>query len=432
MDQHRGHAGGGDCDRVLPRDGETQTLRGMKGKQLALILILLAIIGGAALFFYHRSSQSWSETATTAGKRILNFAPNEVAHITIKSSAAEVNLAKTDGVWKVKERADYPANFELISNLITKIWELSAVQDVQAGPSQFGRLELLPPDEKANSATLLDLKDGADKRLAALLIGKKFMRESNSAMGAPPGGIPIGRYVKAEGKSAHVVLVNDLLSEVDPQITRWLNHDFIKVENPKSITLAGTKPEQNWKVVRSSATDSWKLADAKPGEDADNSRITNVVNYLTTFSFADVLAPNAQPAETGLDHPSTLTIETFDNFTYVLRVGKMMGENYPMQVSVSAQLPKERVPGKDEKPEEKTKLDQEFQAKQKQLSDKLEKEKKLESRAYLVSKNTIDQLTIERKGLLAEKATPSPTPTPPPSATAPTPAKPARKAKSKP
>jgi hypothetical protein len=401
----------------------------MKGKQLALILILLAIIGGAALFFYHRSNQSWTETATTAGKKVLSFAPNEVSHVTIKSNAAEVNLTKTDGIWKVRERADYPANFELISNLITKVWELSAVQDVQAGPSQFGRLELLPPDQKANSGTLLDLEDGKDKRLAALLIGKKFMRESNSPMGAPPGGIPVGRYVKAEGNSAHVVLVNDLLSEVDPQVTRWLNHDFTKVENPKSVTLVGTKPEENWKVVRGSVTDSWKLADVKTGEEADNSKITNVVNYLTSFNFADVLAPNTQPAETGLDHPATLTIQTFDDFTYVFRIGKMMGENYPMLVSVSAQLPKERAPGKDEKPEDKTKLDQEFQAKQKQLSDKLDKEKKLESRPYLISKNTIDQLIIDRKGLLAEKPTPSPTPTASPSTT---PTKPAHKAKSKP
>ena len=105
-----------------------------------------------------------------------------------------------------------------------------------------------------------------------------------------------------------------------------------------------------------------------------------------------------------------------------------MGENYPVLVSVSAQLPKERAPGKDEKPEDKTKLDQEFQVKQKQLSDKLDKEKKFESRPYLISKNTIDQLTIDRKGLLAEKPTPSPTPTASPSTT---PAKPARKAKSK-
>ena len=107
-------------------------------------------------------------------------------------------------------------------------------------------------------------------------------------------------------------------------MTRWLNHDFIKVENPKSITLAGTKPDDKLESRSAdSATDPWKLADAKPGEEARQcKRSPASLNYLTSFSFADVLAPNAQPAETGLDHPATLTIETFDDFVYVFRIGK--------------------------------------------------------------------------------------------------------------
>ena len=108
----------------------------MKGKQLALILILLAIVGGAALFFSSQQPISGVRRQQPLGKRVINFAPNEVSHVTIKSNGAEVNLAKTDGVWKVKERAEYPANFELISNLITKVWYPRA--GVQAGPSRFG------------------------------------------------------------------------------------------------------------------------------------------------------------------------------------------------------------------------------------------------------------------------------------------------------
>ena len=319
----------------------------MKGKQLALLLILLAVFGGVGLFFYNRSAESWKKSATTVKAKIVSFSPNDVSHVTIKSSAAELNLVKIDEVWKVKERADYPANFEMISSLIRKIWELPAVQDVQVGPSQFGRLQLLPPDQGANSGTLLDLKDGKDKRLAALLLGKKYLRESDSRFAE--GGIPVGRYVKPEGTSGGVVLVSDTLNEVEPQPSQWLNHDFIKIENPKSIAIAGATPEMNWKVVRNSASEPWEFSGAKQGEKVDSAKFSGVVNSLTASTFTDVLAPNAQPAETGLDHPSTVTVETFDGFVYVLRVGKLQGENYPVLVSVTAQLPKERAPGKDEK-----------------------------------------------------------------------------------
>jgi hypothetical protein len=131
-----------------------------------------------------------------------------------------------------------------------------------------------------------------------------------------------------------------------------------------------------------------------------------------------------------------VTIETFDNFKYVLKIGKLNGENYPVMVSVSADLVKERQPGKDEKPEDKTKLDEEFKTKLKGFEDKLAAEKKFEGRPYLIAKYTIEQLLKDRSGLLAEKkpetppgATPPTSATPPapgtPPATSSTPAKPA-------
>ena len=55
--------------------------------------------------------------------------------MTIKESGTELNLAKKDDVWTVKERADYPADFDKVSALIRKLWELKPVQDVKVGPS---------------------------------------------------------------------------------------------------------------------------------------------------------------------------------------------------------------------------------------------------------------------------------------------------------
>ena len=197
---------------------------------------------------------------------------------------------------------------------------------------------------------------------------------------------------------------------------QWLNRDFVKVENPKSIAVAGTAPAMNWKIVRDAAASPWKLVDAKPGEELDNAKASGVASIFTAAGFADVLAPDAPVAETGLDKPSTVRIETFDNFVYELKIGKLMGENYPVLVSVKAELPKERTPAADEKPEDKAKLDQEFQTKQKQLTDKLAKEQKLPARPYLIVKSTIDQMLKDRASLMAEKnlsPRPPPRPLPP-------------------
>ena len=380
----------------------------MKGKQLAVVLVLLAALGGVALFLNSRSTASWRNTSTTSANKVLDFPLNDVTQATIKDKNAELSLVKKDDVWGVKERADYPADFDKVSALLRKLWELRPVQDVKVGPSQLGRLELTPPGQGTDSGTLIDLKGAGDKRIEGLLLGKKHLRNPDQ----PPnegGGIAIGRYVMVEDGSNRVYLVADTFDEVVSTPSQWLSREFIKVDKPKSITVTGTSPGVNYKVVHDGPTSPWKLADPKPGEELDNSKATAVASQFASPSFTDVLPPDAPASETGLDKPSKVQIETFDGFVYDIRIGKLNDQSYPAMISVKADLPKERTPAADEKPEDKAKLDQEFQTKQKQLSDKLAAEQKLSTRTYLLMKPTVEQVLKERSSLMVEKKA-SPTP----------------------
>src|ERR1041385_3491086 len=185
----------------------------MKGKQLAIVLGLLVALGGIALFLNQRNSASWSSTATTSTGKVLDFQLNDVSQVTVKEGSGELNLVKKDDIWRVKERADYPAAFDKVSSLLRKLWELRPVQDVKIGPSQLGRLQLTGPSQGSTSGTLVDLKGGGDKRLAALLVGKKYVKNSDQPA-SEGGGIPAGRYVMATDGSNRVFLVSDTFDEV--------------------------------------------------------------------------------------------------------------------------------------------------------------------------------------------------------------------------
>jgi hypothetical protein len=118
-----------------------------------------------------------------------------------------------------------------------------------------------------------------------------------------------------------------------------------------------------------------------------------------------------QAPGTKLEEPiTTAKIETFDGFHYELKIGKPAGESYPVVVNVSGTFAKERTPGKDEKPEDKKKLDDEFAAKVKGFEEKLASEKKLEGRPYLVAKFAVDPLLQARDTLLAPKPPEPPKP----------------------
>ena len=160
----------------------------------------------------------------------------------------------------------------------------------------------------------------------------------------------------------------------------------------------------SWKVTRDTETASdWKLADAKPDEKLDSSKTSSFSYALSSPSFNDVLPADTKPEQTGLDKPTVVTLDTFDNFTYTLKLGQKTNDNLPMVVAVTAQIPKERTPGKDEKPEDKTRLDKEFKDKQKKLEDKLTQEQSYGKWIYLVSNWTVDSLLKDRNQLLVEK-----------------------------
>jgi hypothetical protein len=285
-----------------------------------------------------------------------------------------------------------------------------AAQDVKAGPSQLGHLQLLEPGSDPKSGTSINLKDDGAKLLSSLLLGKKLTQDSNQAFRG--AAFARGRYVMTPARPDRVFLVKEGFNEVEPKPELWLSRDFFKVENAKSITLVGTDPARNWTLSRETASGPWTLLGIKPGEELDNGKTGSVSNFLANPSFADVLAPDAPPADSGLDKPSILTIETFDGFSYELRIGKLMGTNYPVLVSVKATLPNERKPAADEKAEDKAKLDKEFKDKQKQFREKLEKEQKLAGRPCLVARPTVEQLLKERSALLKPPPSPSPTPMP--------------------
>ncbi len=72
-------------------------------------------------------------------------------------------------------------------------------------------------------------------------------------------------------------------------------------------------------------------------------------------------------------------------------------------MAVNANIQKERTPGKDEKPEDKLKLDKEFNDHKAKLEEKLKAEKAYEKWTYVVSKWSIEPLLKDRKDLLVEK-----------------------------
>jgi len=379
----------------------------MTRKQLIILLVLVAVLGVAGLVLLRREAASWKAADTAAGRKLLpDFPVNDVAHLLIRQGTNELNLVKQDDLWRVRQRGGYPADYAKISEALIKISELKIVQTEQVGPSQLGRLELLPPGPGSNTATLVEFRDKNDKVISGLLLGKKQMRNASgrSAMedfGEP--GWPVGRFVAVAGTTGTVAVLSDTLANLEPKPEQWLNKNFFKVEKPRMVSVTYAEATNSWTLSRETETGEWKLADARADEKLDNAKATSATGGLGWPSFLDVLPADTPLARVGLDQPTVATIKTFDDFTYTLKIGAKTNDSYHLTVTVTADIPKERSPGKDEKPEDKERLDKEFKDRVAKLEDKLAQEKKLGGWIYRVSTWTFDSLLKKRVELLAEK-----------------------------
>jgi hypothetical protein len=408
MAQHLGHASGGHGDGHRGRDCQTEEDLGkMNRKQFVILLMLVVALVAAGLWIHKRNQTSWKSAGKRIGQKLLADLPvNDLAQVVIRSGTNELSLARKEGTWRVRERSDYPANFDEIGSLLLKLADLKAVQTEEVGPSQLSRYQLLPPGRGANSGTLIAFKDQTGKTLKSLLVGKPHLHKAERSVAMEEfgdTGWPDGRYVTVDGGAKTVALVSDPLTQIEPKPERWLDRDFFKVAKTKAVFVEFQSATNSWKVTRDTENADWRLAEAGAGERLDSSKVPSLNYALSSPSFDDVLPPDTKPEQTGLDRPTVVTLETFDNFIYTLQIGAKTNDDYPLTVRVTANLAKERTPGKNEKPEDKDKLDKEFRENLKKSEEKLAQEQSYAKWIYLVPSWTLDSVLKERSQILEGK-----------------------------
>ncbi len=377
----------------------------MKGKQLGTLVVAAAVLGGLGWYVRNRGAQVSEKARVGMGEKLLgNFDVNSVTALRVVSGTNAVNVAFSGDKWVVKERGGYPANYTTITEMVRKLSDLKVTKPLNVGPSRLSALDLVPPDK--GPGVLVELLGADGKPLKSVLLGKKVMREGqdNSPFGGG-GGFPVGRYVMVGGDAKTAALVNDALGGSEAKSEDWLSKDFFKVEPPVlNVIVIKAEATNSFQLTRTNEFSAWELVDAKGEEKLETSKAAQYGTLLGSPAFDDVvIAPDL--AALGLDKPTTATVRTTAGFVYEFKLGKEQGANasIPLQLTVKAEFPRERTPGKDEKPEDKTKLDQEFKDKLVKLDEKLKAEQGYSKWTYLVSKWSIDPLLKNRGDLFADK-----------------------------
>jgi len=375
----------------------------MNRNQFILVLLALAIVGGAGLVLLKHNQQNWAVHEAKVGDKALpDFPLNSIAAIHVKG-AMDFSILRSNGVWCVPDRYNYPANFPMISDFLMKIRDLKVIQSDVIGPSQFPRLSLNEPGSRTNGATLFEFKDEHGSVLASFLAGKKHDKVQNPNEPLGMHGFFDGRYILLPSDRHNVLLVSDELvaAAADPQA--WLAHDFFKISDIKFISVASLNPADSWEMSRDNNTSPWVLANAARGETLNTKVCNDPCEILAFPNFVDVLPKTSENLVTeGLNKPTVVTVMT-DNLSYVLKIGNRHPDGtYPMTVSVAGNIPPARAASAGESPQEKTRLDEEFETHSKEMKQQIAKVQPLTQWIYAADHWV--ELVIQKRSNLVSKS----------------------------
>lgn len=358
------------------------------------LVVAALVLGGGGLWVLRQRSAGFERSKTHMGGSLLGaFDGSSVAAVRITQGSNSVNVVSDGSGWVVRERGNYPANVTDLGAFVRKLAELKVTRPVKVGTSRLPMLQL-----SGDGSTLVELLDASGKPVKSLRLGKQSTRGGEDDM-MGGGGMPDGRYVQVGDA---ISLINDPMGNAQPRPENWIAKEFIKVEQPVRVEILQAESTNSFTLTRTNEFAEWVLSDAKDGESLDKNKLFAFNSLMSGPSFTDLVL-NPDLAKLGLDKPTVARIGTASGLVYEIKIGAPDGESYPVQVGVSGTPARERTPGKDEKPEDKERLDKEFKDKLAKLDEKLKTEQALGKWTFTLGKWTVEPLLKKRSDLFADK-----------------------------
>ena len=315
-------------------------------KKNLLALVVVATLGVIAYLTSKNNDDQPSSKTGIGAEVVKKIDPTKITAITITDKNGSVTLEQKDQQWNVLERDGFEAKFEDIQKLVSDSVTLKSLRQINASEKQYGRFELVDPSSSQDKSGLkLEFKGSDKKVLKTLLIGKKSSSNSGANAGSPFGSSENQRFVLADG-IINVIEIDfsSALNDIAADASEWLNKDdFLKIEKIESVSVNHPDKANSWSLTREKDGDDMTLVDAKEGEKLDSSKGNSAGRVFGFANFDDVASKETDPKDIGMDKAVSANIETFEGYTFAIKMSKS-GEDHYMTVNAAGT----RVPQDDE------------------------------------------------------------------------------------
>ncbi|MEY3220396.1 MAG: hypothetical protein RIT27_1753 [Pseudomonadota bacterium] len=285
----------------------------MNGKMIGVLAIVTLIMGVVASQISQAPTSPQIQSNQLLYPQLLPVL-KEVDEIQIKTKTSEVSLLKKSEQWGVKEKAQYPAMFDKIADVLNGMANLQLVEAKTDKAELYNKLDVEDISNEGAKSVQVVLKKNNDI-VADLIIGKARPAKGDSLRSE--------LYVrKANDKQSWVVLGN---VNVGRQIHDWLDKQIAHIEENRvrEVVINQATPIR---IFREKSDDKdFQLANLPEKATTEQTNIKNIARFLAHLSLEDVMAANEFK---GGENPFTAVFTTFDGLEMTVTFQTLDNKHY--------------------------------------------------------------------------------------------------------
>ncbi|VEN72531.1 conserved hypothetical protein [Candidatus Desulfarcum epimagneticum] len=317
----------------------------LKPKTLLTLFVALCVAASAAWFF--KSREDRRADPGFAGKRLIKgLDVNQIAQITLQAPDSHVELARGESAWTVKNRWDYPADFEKLTDFVKKLAGLKIGREFTGSDETLSRLSLLPPGQDGEKApgrgTRAVFKNDSGDVMADLILGKTRSAQSGSG----------GHYVRL-GEDSAVFLVDKSFRFLETDPAQWMDVRILdvpadEVERIDCFVRSKGKNRKRYSLKRPARGKPPELEGVAKSKKFQASKTDGIFKALAPLYIEDVADPGKKWGA-AFDKKPFYAYRLYDGAVYTVRPGGPLSDQDERRYfKVEAAFP---APDKDATPD---------------------------------------------------------------------------------
>lgn len=257
----------------------------MKTRTLGILTLVAATLLVIAVTVYTRFSTQFDPNVPVALNPTLESRIGDIAHVHVKGPKGEFHINLIDGVWRMREKGDYPIRTPVIRQAILTVSDLTVVDRMTSKPENYPLLGVQDPQE-GSSSILFEMTDANDEPIASIVLG-----------GVERGINTLHRYVRLTDDPRVFYIEGIAAVETDPM--RWINKEIFRV--PRAYTHEIVIRHPDGEVVRIERTGldtkDFILDNIPPGYELNDPRDINIMGSSFLYVGLDDVAPIKDTSE---------------------------------------------------------------------------------------------------------------------------------------